>query len=157
MKRQKSQSESLSRRLFDVATDHSSQTNVETVRVVFYKGVSFLCNQARMNTINFTNFVLIVSTLHGVFLADRLVSGKKIITVASYNIWNVMFQWETRKQYIAEMVSINDLKNSLQFFCDTWHGKLFFIILGYLKVLLGSRMDCSHFQVVHTLLPLFAT
>ena len=101
-----------------------------------------------MSTINFTNFVLIVSTLHGVFLADRLVSGKKIITVASYNIWNVMFQWETRKQYIAEMVSINDLKNSLQFLV-TYHGKLFFIILGYLKVLLGSRIDCSHFQVVH--------
>lgn len=120
MKRQKSQSESLSRRLFDVATDHSSQTNVETVRVVFYQGVSFLCNQARMTTINFTNFVLIVSTLHGGFLADRLVSGKKIITVASYNIWNVMFQWETRKQYVAEMVSINDLKNSLQFFVT--HG-----------------------------------
>lgn len=73
-----------------------------------------------MNTINFTNFVLIVSTLHGVFQADQLVSGKKIITVASYNIWNVMFQWETRKQYIAEMVSINDLKNSLQFFVT--HG-----------------------------------
>ena len=157
MKRQKSQSESLSRRLFDVATDHSSQTNEETVRVVFYKGVSFLCNQARMNTINFTNFVLIVSTLHGVFLADRLVSGKKIITVASYNIWNVMFQWETRKQYIAEMVSINDLKNSLQFFVTHGTESYFFIILGYLKVLLGSRIDCSHFQVVHTLLPLFAT
>ena len=98
-----------------------------------------------MSTISITNFVLIVSTLHGVFLADRLVSGKKIITVASYNIWNVMFQWETRKQYIAEMVSINDLKNSLQFFV-TYHGKVIFHIFGLFKSASGFENRLQPFS-----------
>ena len=31
------------------------------------------------------------------------VSAKNLV-VASYNLWNVMFQWETRKHYIADMV-----------------------------------------------------
>lgn len=100
-----------------------------------------------MTSINFTNFVLIVSTLHGAFLADRHVSGKKVITVASYNIWNVMFQWETRKQYIAEMVSINDLENSLQFFV-THATESYFSYFGIFKSASGFDNRLRHFQVV---------
>lgn len=33
------------------------------------------------------------------------VSAYKIVKVANYNIWNVMFQWETRKYFIAEMIN----------------------------------------------------
>ena len=32
------------------------------------------------------------------------VSAKKNLVVASYNLWNVMFQWNVRKYIIAEMV-----------------------------------------------------
>ena len=56
-----------------------------------------------MAAIKFSGFTILL----GVFLANvanREVFGHKIISVASYNIWNVMFQWDTRKQYIAEMV-----------------------------------------------------
>lgn len=42
-----------------------------------------------------------------IFFIDRGVFGHKIVTVANYNIWNVMFQWETRKQFIAEMVILS--------------------------------------------------
>ena len=52
----------------------------------------------------------------GVFSNDRRVTGHRIVTVANYNIWNVMFQWETRKQYIAEMVI--RIKLSIKFFVD---------------------------------------
>ena len=39
-----------------------------------------------------------LKTLNSGVLAKNLV-------VASYNLWNVMFQWETRKHYIADMVT----------------------------------------------------
>ena len=60
--------------------------------------------RAVMASRSYLFFVIFI--FHGVFFIDRRVSGHKVITVASYNIWNVMFQWETRKQYIAEMVSL---------------------------------------------------
>ena len=31
------------------------------------------------------------------------VSAKNLV-VATYNLWNVMFQWDSRKYYIADMV-----------------------------------------------------
>ena len=48
--------------------------------------------------------VCIMLFFHGFFSIDRQVLGQKTVTIASYNIWNVMFQWDTRKQFIAEMV-----------------------------------------------------
>ena len=35
---------------------------------------------------------------------DSGAEEKSDLTVASYNIWNVMFHWEVRKLFIAEMV-----------------------------------------------------
>ena len=49
-------------------------------------------------------FLQWVIPFSGFFFVSRQVFGQKTLTVASYNIWNVMFQWDTRKQYIAKMV-----------------------------------------------------
>ena len=35
-------------------------------------------------------------------------SGAVSITVGTYNLWNVMFNWDVRKHHIAEMVSFEE-------------------------------------------------
>ena len=48
----------------------------------------------------------IIGDEQAIFVVSRVSAQLKDgFTVATYNIWNIMFHWEVRKYHIAEMVS----------------------------------------------------
>ena len=51
-------------------------------------------NTFRISLLCITGFLAVINT--GV--------SAKTLVVATYNLWNVMFQWDSRKHYIADMV-----------------------------------------------------
>lgn len=51
-----------------------------------------------------------------VLLATFGVISAKNLVVASYNLWNVMFQWHVRKHFIAEKVRYVIKKELIPYF-----------------------------------------
>ena len=55
--------------------------------------------------------ILFAGIILPMFWISGEVTSYKTVTVATYNIWNIMFQWDVRKYRIAEMVSANTLSD----------------------------------------------
>lgn len=63
----------------------------------------------RITTLQNVYFIVLLGALN-------VRASAKNLVVASYNLWNVMFQWDVRKHFIAEMVGFGRCKK-LKTFC----------------------------------------